>query len=80
MTKKALSIILAAVLLLSVFTVLPMAASATTVTRIDEFRFAANPNYLALKSNRTAGAWLNNLKESYNGVGYGVSAAADTEG
>ena len=78
--KRALSIILATVLLLSVFTVLPMAASAATVTRIDEFRFAINPNRFALKGDLTAGEWLNNLKNSGNGVGTGVSAAADTEG
>ena len=78
--KRTLSIILAAVLLLSVFTALPTATSAATITRIDDFHFAINPNYLALKSNRTAGAWMNALMASHNGVGYGVSAAADTEG
>ncbi|MBQ3284237.1 MAG: hypothetical protein IJH40_01230 [Ruminococcus sp.] len=78
--KRFLSIILTAALLLSVFAALPLTAQAATVTRIDEFRFAINPNRIALKGDLTAGEWLNNLKNSANGVGTGVSAAADAEG
>lgn len=75
--KRTLSILLAAVMLLAV---LPMAAQAATITRIDEFRFAANPNAMALSDTKTVGAWLNTLENSDNGIGKGVMAAADAEG
>ena len=80
MTKKILSIILAAILLVSVCFVLPLTAQATTITRIDEFRFAANPNAITINDRNTVGVWLNNLKNANNGIGKGVMAAADTEG
>ncbi|MEE0875311.1 MAG: hypothetical protein UIH27_17870 [Ruminococcus sp.] len=75
--KNILVLLLAAVLLISA---LPLTASAETVTRIDEFRFAANPNAIALRSNETVGVWLNNLKNANNGNGKGFMAAAETEG
>jgi len=75
--KRAISIILAAVMLLAV---LPLTAQATTITRIDEFRFVANPNAIALTDTKTVGDWLNNLKNADNGIGKGVMAAADAEG
>lgn len=72
-----MSLLLVAILL---FSALPLSTTASTVTRIDEFRFAANPNAIALRPNETVAVWMNNLKNANNGIGKGVMAAADTEG
>ena len=78
--KKTITILTLLLTVILVFSVLPLTASAQTVTRIDEFRFAANYSAIALTNKVTVGTWLNSLKNANNGVGKGVMAAADTEG